>query len=88
MRPSLGYSNWYWINKDKKEQAKKAQEQAKTIETVSEPIQEETPQEPEINLTGALVRFDHVQNTLNIPTPTAITFKQDQPTTDTNNPNN
>lgn len=87
MRPNLGYSNWHWINKDKKEQAKKA------IETVSEEPKVETQQdsdtetvsEPEINLTGTLVRFDHVQNTLNIPTPTAITYKQDQTTNNTNN---
>lgn len=81
MRPSLGYSNWYWINKDKKEQAKKAQEQTKTIETVSEPIQEE----PEINLTGKIVRIEHVQNTLNIPTPTATVYKPNQTTNNSNN---
>ena len=36
MRPSLGYSNLYWINKDREERRKKLLQQAPVEETVAE----------------------------------------------------
>ena len=59
MRPSLGYSNYHWINEDRKALKKKQKEIPKPVE---EPIEEATPEpiveettEPPIENTSLMV---------------------------------
>lgn len=42
MRPSLGYSNYYWIKKDREKQQK---EEQPLVEPIAEPIVQEQPSE-------------------------------------------
>ena len=50
MRPSLGYSNYYWIRQDQKRLEKKKKEEPKTEEPTEEkPIEETIPVENPIS---------------------------------------
>jgi hypothetical protein len=59
MRPSLGYSNYHWINEDRKALKKKQKEIPEPVEdaveeVVLEPIVEET-REPPIENTSLMI---------------------------------